>query len=114
MPPKAANTPRVKLNGNDASDVNEPIDDLIPQDHPREPLHLHDKLDQHAAIKQEVLTDAKVQLLETKPNNNYDEPEQANNKKSNKLESRFLMLKQLYLFMNLKSLFVFSSLTPVP
>ena len=60
--PKAANSPRVKLDGKDTSDVKEPVDDLIPQDHPRIPLHHYDNLVQHAATKKEALEDTDVTL----------------------------------------------------
>ena len=68
--PKAAKAPRVKLDGNDSADLNEPIDILIPQDHLIELLHLHDESDPHAAIKKEALTNAKVKLSESNPNDN--------------------------------------------
>ena len=87
--PKAANTPRVKLDGNTASDVNEPIDNLIPQDHPREPLHLCDELVQHAATKKEALDNTDVELPAAKHNPD-DELHPTDNKESNKLDSDLL------------------------
>ena len=72
--PKAANTPRVKLDGNDDDNLIEPIDVLIPQDHLRELLLLQDGLHQHATIKKEALTDTDVKLS-TANLKEYDEPE---------------------------------------
>lgn len=100
--PKAANTPTVKLDGDDCTDCDEPINVLIAQDHLRELLHLHNELNQHAAIKKEVPTNAEVLLpaakpidgheLATKPDND-DQPEIADNKKSNNLKTLIFMAK---------------------
>ena len=77
--PKAVKSPRVKLDGKDVSDVIEPIEDLIPQDHPREPLHLHNELDQHAVIKKEALNNTDVNFSAAKPNQD-DEIDLTDNK----------------------------------
>ena len=87
--PKAAKSRRVKLDGKYASDINEPIDDLIPQDHPREPLHLRNELVQHAATKKEALDDTDVELPAAKHNPD-DELHPTDNKESNKLDSDLL------------------------